>query len=49
MAVAGHGGFGGARPWRLCSEREREREKVSHGGYVEREREREMVGHDGCG
>ena len=47
MAVAGHGGFGGARPWRLCSERERE--KVSHGGYVEREREREMVGHDGCG
>ena len=38
----GHGGY-------ALREREREREKVSHGGYVEREREREMVGHDGCG
>ena len=38
VVVAGRSRFGGARPWRLCWEREREREKVSHGGYVERER-----------
>ena len=40
MAVAGHGGFGGARPWRLCSERERERRSAMEAMSREKERER---------
>ena len=48
VVVAGRSRFGGARPWRLCWEREREREGQPWRLCQEREREREMVGHDGC-
>ena len=47
VVVAGRSRFGGARPWRLCWERESEGQPWRL--CQERKREREMVGHDGCG